>query len=104
MIEQAHENHPGQTPHRNPWRIIMKTIIQILMTGWFVLLGASTAQSASAIINNFDGLFAFMTNLYDQAFVPDVHGAAGPQGILATVNSGIAYYQKSGQLIWGPTN
>ena len=33
---------------------------------------------------------------------PDPSGAAGPNGILATVNERIAYFDKSGNAIWGP--
>jgi hypothetical protein len=33
---------------------------------------------------------------------PDPHGAAGPSGIIATVNLRIAYYNKTGVLQWGP--
>ena len=31
---------------------------------------------------------------------PDTHGAAGPQGILSVTNLRIAYYSKSGSLLW----
>jgi len=34
---------------------------------------------------------------------PDPHGAAGPGGIIQTVNLRIAYWSKSGAAIWGPT-
>src|SRR6185436_12108720 len=33
---------------------------------------------------------------------PDPHGCAGPDGILQVVNVRIAYYDKSGNPIWGP--
>ena len=33
---------------------------------------------------------------------PDPHGAAGPNGIIQVVNVRIAYWDKSGSLIWGP--
>ena len=35
---------------------------------------------------------------------PDPHGAAGPKGIIATVNLRITYFAKSGAAIWGPVN
>lgn len=35
---------------------------------------------------------------------PDPHGAAGPNGIIATVNLRIAYYSKTGSLVWGPVS
>lgn len=34
---------------------------------------------------------------------PDPHGAPGPEGVLAVVNLQIAYYSKTGALVWGPT-
>ena len=33
---------------------------------------------------------------------PDPHGAAGPNGIIQVVNVRIAYWNKTGSLIWGP--
>src|SRR5882724_9305322 len=33
---------------------------------------------------------------------PDPSGAVGPNGVLATVNLRLAYYDKSGNAIWGP--
>src|ERR1043166_3260675 len=33
---------------------------------------------------------------------PDTHGSAGPQGIIATVNLRIAYFDKTGRYTWGP--
>jgi hypothetical protein len=35
---------------------------------------------------------------------PDPHGAAGPMGVIQTVNTLIAYYTKAGSLIWGPVD
>src|SRR5512135_2726027 len=33
---------------------------------------------------------------------PDVHGAPGPAGVIATVNLRIAYFNKAGGTNWGP--
>src|SRR6267378_2562032 len=33
---------------------------------------------------------------------PDPSGAVGPNGVLATVNLRVAYYNKLGNAIWGP--
>src|SRR5439155_15617047 len=35
---------------------------------------------------------------------PDPHGAAGPNGIIQTVNLQIKYWRKSGIGIWGPVD
>ena len=35
---------------------------------------------------------------------PDPHGAAGSNGIIATVNLRVAYFNKTGGLIWGPVS
>jgi hypothetical protein len=35
---------------------------------------------------------------------PDPHGAAGPNGVLQTVNLRLTYWTKAGAVIWGPTN
>ncbi len=33
---------------------------------------------------------------------PDVHGAPGPEGVLAVVNLQLSYYTKAGAVTWGP--
>src|SRR5713101_9280993 len=33
---------------------------------------------------------------------PDPHGAAGPGGVIQTVNLNMAYFRKDGSYIWGP--
>ncbi len=37
-------------------------------------------------------------------YPPDPHGAAGPSGIIQSVNLRITYWNKSGTALWGPVN
>lgn len=60
---------------------------------------AGTSGFGQAIGNSWEGLHAPTGSV-----PPDVHGAPGPQGIMATVNLEIAYFTKSGGTIWGPVN
>ena len=43
-------------------------------------------------------------NNIDGGVPPDPNGAAGPNGVIATVNLSITYYQKTGVVVWGPVN
>jgi hypothetical protein len=66
-----------------------------------VLVSASwqTSPAQSAILSQWPGM-----SDQDDVLTPDPHGAAGPRGVIATVNLSIAYYSKSGAFIWGPVN
>jgi len=69
-----------------------------LLLAW---LAAPLAHSASTLERSWTGLSTLNAPGFEP---PDTHGAAGPSGVLATVNTYIAYYQKSGSTIWGPFN
>ncbi len=58
-----------------------------------------SASGASTIVNQWEGMAQVANSTIRP---PDPHGAAGPSGIVATVNGRIAYYDKSGTPIWGP--
>ena len=69
---------------------------------WFVgiialasaLLAPSIGRSAAAVAIQWAGV----TNLPSPQ--QDPHGAAGPQGIFALANDGVAYFSKTGQQLW----
>ncbi len=62
---------------------------------------ASGGQSSpqSSVANQWEGMFQTSS-----IRPPDPHGAAGPNGIIQTVNLRIAYYTKAGSVIWGPVD
>jgi len=62
------------------------------------VLVAGPGARGQTILNSWPGMAA-------TGFVPpDPHGAAGPSGILQTVNTSIRYFGKTGNTIWGSVN
>lgn len=57
----------------------------------------TTAEAPATVSESWPGMF--QTGAISP---PDPHGAAGPDGILQTVNLRVAYFTKAGQTIWGP--
>jgi hypothetical protein len=51
----------------------------------------------ASVAASWEGMYSDL--LYEP---PDPHGAAGPNGIIQVVNVRIAYWNKSGQSVWGP--
>lgn len=60
-----------------------------------VLVVVASADAASMISGQFAGMCCTGWR------PPDSHGAAGPNGIIQTVNESITYWNKSGAAIWG---
>jgi hypothetical protein len=59
--------------------------------------GSSDSDPLTTITASWQGLISDST-----VEPPDPHGAAGPSGIIQVINTRIAYWNKSGNLIWGP--
>lgn len=57
-----------------------------------------SSDSAAAPVTSWEGMF----NTDPLIFPPDTHGASGPYGVIAVVNSRITYYNKDGTIRWGP--
>ena len=67
----------------------------------------TTAWSTTGVLTtpNLHPIAARWEGLQDGGFSPpDPHGSAGPMGVIQTVNLRIAYYNKSGALLWGPVD
>ena len=65
--------------------------------GLAISLAASTATLGQSMVQNWQGMAG-------PGFVPpDPHGAPVPQGVIATVNLQISYFNKVGGVVWGPT-
>ena len=64
-----------------------------------ISLPPGNQPQASSIPGQFEGMFQTSS-----IRPPDPHGAAGPSGIIATVNLRVSYYNKSGAAIWGPVD
>ncbi len=67
----------------------------------FVAIGlfaaCSSIASAQTILQGWEGISGPTGNV-----PPDPHGAAGPDGVIATTNLRISYYKKYGTRNWGP--
>lgn len=64
-------------------------------------------QSAQALFSPFSPAADIVQSWEGMAQVgtirpPDPHGAAGPSGVIATVNLRITYHTKTGSIVWGP--
>lgn len=71
---------------------------QIAAIGGAILLAAlGTSAFAQTILQGWEGIAGPTGSV-----PPDPHGAAGPNGNIATVNLQISYYTKTGVLNWGP--
>ncbi|MBI3413986.1 MAG: HYR domain-containing protein, partial [Verrucomicrobia bacterium] len=62
-----------------------------------ISLAPNNQPQASTIPGQFEGMFQTSS-----IRPPDPHGAAGPSGIIQTVNLRVAYYDRTGAAIWGP--
>lgn len=79
-------------------RLVLLVSTQLCVT-FLVCALVGTSVSAQTIASAWEGLRA------PTGFgPPDVHGAPGPDGVIATVNLQIEYFSKSGDTIWGPTS
>jgi hypothetical protein len=66
-----------------------------------LLAGAATLAAASGqpLLHSWEGI-----NVHDNLSggTLNIHGAPGPVGVLATVETRIQYFTKSGATVWGP--
>lgn len=87
--------------------IIFPFLRKFTPLGLLASFAATPSVLADTILNSWAGMAMVPkpcgTGLI-QVSPPDPHGAAGPSGILQTVNLDIAYFTKAGTIVWGPTD
>lgn len=62
-------------------------------------VASADGQPLSAVVSQWPGM-AQATSIRP----PDPHGSAGPNGVLQVVNTRVAYWDKTGGSLWGPTS
>ncbi len=85
--------------HEAPFRNARRSRGRSLFASLLPVIALTAAAPAHTILTSWPG----MVNL-NGLIPPDPHGAAGPNGIVQTVNTSIKYFDKSGRTIWGPLN